>query len=163
MSNRSSQVEYSRYMRMIGEQEAPIKSRLYNFYNVDISLERLPDESFGVMQTGGITETIFEDIMVTALHRMWRNEYLSVKAWDIDTFTISESLYTIGGIATPNAGIRTEPTILLTLENFDISSHAHKPKIIIETYTPKITQIDNVDVALDSFSKFFETMNRMGK
>lgn len=163
MINRSSQVEYSRYMRMIGEQEAPIKTKTFTLYNVDVSLEHLDEDVYRMMQDKVITEMIFEDIISTSLNYLWRMEYINLTTWDINMFEcVGSGLYTIGGIAEPTQGIMTESKILLTMLNVDISPRTCvKPKIIRERYEPRVIQIENTEVSLESFSRYFETMNRM--
>ena len=161
MSNRLANVEYSRYMRVIGEQEAPISCRNFNYYDVDIILKELDDLQFKTLQESRLTDLKLEEIVTKALYSLWKEEYISIRSWDINMFNVIESdVFTIGGIAEPkNFGI-TDSQIYLTISNLDLCSKT-KPKIIKEKFEPKIVIHNNVIMSLDSFSKYCDSLDKM--
>lgn len=163
MNNRSGNVEYSRYMRAIGEQEAPISARIFNYYNVDIMLSELDDLQYMSLQEAMITDMKLEEIFTKALYNLWREEFLSLVSWDVNSFVINESnVYSLGGIAETTKGISLDPVIRLTVSNIDLGSK-EKPTIIKERYKPKII-VQGIDiVSLDSFSKYCQSLDKMEK
>ena len=162
MNNRSANVEYSRYMKMIGEQEAPISARSFNFYDVDVHLRELDDLKFKALQEAMITDMLLEDIIRKVLYSIWREEYISIKSWDLNVFEINESnLYPLAGIAETKTSLATAPIIKLAVSNLDVNT-ADNPKIVTEKYEPKIIVQETHVISYDSFSKYFESMDKSG-
>ena len=155
--------EYSRYMKSIGEKESPISQRSFSFYGKDVSLERLDESEFLKLQEIGVTDTILEDAVRITLHHLWKNEYVNVNDIEIlkMDYNPDSETYMIECVGNSKMCCVSYERIHVISENIDVGSSHTKPTIRFEEYKEKTTVVDDKIVSLDSFSKFYESINNI--
>jgi hypothetical protein len=152
--------EYSRYMKSIGEKEAPISQKSFNFYGKDVSLERLDESAFTNLQSIGITDSILEDVVRITLHHLWKNEYINVQdieVVDLGYDSVTET-YHMECLGNTKMCCVSYDRIHIISENIDVANCHSKPSIKFQEHKEKTTVIEDKVVSLDSFSKFYESI-----
>lgn len=151
--------EYSRYMKSIGEKESPITEKNFNFYGKEVSLGRLDEASFADLQKIGVTDSILEDVVRITLHHLWNTEYVNVQDIEILEMKYDEGgeTYIMECVGKPGMCVSYEKIHIIS-ENIDVKNCSSKPKITFKEYKEKKIVLENKEVSLDSFSKFYESV-----
>lgn len=126
-------------------------SKLFDLYGVDVLLDEVSNEQWGIINEKKITVERFTDVMTNALNILFSKEYFFIKEWKLQTVEVVDSdceIFNLGGFASSK---NLQETYLLNMMNVDSNINFCKPSI-----SKKIIKTSS---GISTFNEFCNSVN----